>query len=501
MNCIATRLLTLGVVLACSATELPAGESAAANSVTHEALAVDTPFQTNLLVRDSGIEGPVVLLTGGMHGNEPAGAAAAEQISEWPLQRGMLICVPRTNVPALTAAKRYTPDVPESDRNLNRNFKVTDDNDEVQLQGPMAPHLWKLVEQFEPDWVIDLHEGYDFGRINKKSVGSSVIADRSESTRELAQRMIESVDKEIDEADKKFMLRGPPVAGSLTRAAFESRNIPVMILETTFKNQSLAKRCRQHRIMVATFLHELDMVADTTIAEQFVTDAEADKLNVALFDDAGVGGSGIPSLQKLWGDEQDVTVDRVCGADIRAGVLDQFDIVCCSGGSGSAQSRSLQDTGRENIRSFVDNGGQYVGICAGSYLACSGFSWGLGILDAKTKSNKWRRGRATLEMSLTDDGRSVFSTTQSDMPVLYANGPIIEPHHQPQIPDYVTLATFASEVSRNGTPEGIMVNSPAIVKGAFGSGTVYCFSPHPEQTADTDIIIEHLLKRFRTDEQ
>ena len=466
------------------------------NTVTREILAVGTAFETELIVRDSGTDGPVVLMTGGMHGNEPAGAAAARQIAEWP-SKGMLVCIPRTNPPALDVSKRYTPDVADGEKNLNRNFVVKSDG--VETRGQMAPHLWKLVEQFEPDWVLDLHEGYDFGRINDDSVGSSVIADRTESTREIARKMIEAVDKEIDEADKKFMLRGPPIAGSLTRAAIDSRGLPAMILETTFKSQSLAKRCRQHRLMVAHFMYGIGMIESVDLVDHFVPASEADQFNIAMYDDGGVSGRAFPALQRLWGKQDSVTIDRVCGADIRAGVLNQFDIICCSGGSGSAQSRSLQDTGRQEVSEFVNDGGHYVGICAGSYLACSGFSWGLGILDAKTKSNHWRRGRATLEMRLTDDGSQQFPRLSRDLPVLYANGPIIEPHNQPEIPDFVTLAIFADEVADNESPEGIMVGSPAIVRSTFGKGTVVCISPHPEQTPETDIIVRQLLKQLQSE--
>ena len=42
------------------------------------------PWQTPCHIKDSGVDGPTVLITGGIHGNEPAGARAAEQIRHWP---------------------------------------------------------------------------------------------------------------------------------------------------------------------------------------------------------------------------------------------------------------------------------------------------------------------------------------------------------------------------------------------------------------------------------
>ena len=54
------------------------------------------------------------MITGGVHGDEPAGAAAAEQIRHWTIRRGTLIVVPRANPPALAAKTRL---IPESKRN------------------------------------------------------------------------------------------------------------------------------------------------------------------------------------------------------------------------------------------------------------------------------------------------------------------------------------------------------------------------------------------------
>lgn len=35
------------------------------------------PWQTPVFVNDSGVDGPTVIVTGGVHGNEPSGAASA----------------------------------------------------------------------------------------------------------------------------------------------------------------------------------------------------------------------------------------------------------------------------------------------------------------------------------------------------------------------------------------------------------------------------------------
>ena len=43
-------------------------------------LGLGKTWETPIYVNDSGRSGPTVIVTGGVHGNEPAGASAAEQI-------------------------------------------------------------------------------------------------------------------------------------------------------------------------------------------------------------------------------------------------------------------------------------------------------------------------------------------------------------------------------------------------------------------------------------
>ena len=131
------------------------------------------PFATPFFVRDSGVAGPTVMIVGGVHGDEPAGAMAADQIRHWPVVRGKLILVPRANVAALTAGKRLTPGLETSLANLNRNFPKTGAADAAQ--GELAAGLWSLVRQQKPDWLVDLHEGADFRGENTNRVGSSLI--------------------------------------------------------------------------------------------------------------------------------------------------------------------------------------------------------------------------------------------------------------------------------------------------------------------------------------
>lgn len=165
------------------------------------------------------------------------------------------------------------------------------------------------------------------------------------------------------------------------------------------------------------------------------------------------------------------------------------DVVVFPGGSGSGQSKGLGEAGLKNVREFVNNGGGYVGICAGAYLACSNFSWGLGILNAGTVSSKWMRGQAMLDLEATNDAPPVLGEVKGLFKVRYNNGPIIKPWTRADLPAYTTLTLFRSEIAKNGSPEGVQVNSPAQAIAPFGKGRVFISSPHPENTPGLEFLI------------
>ena len=203
-------------------------------------LAAGTQWETPYHVIEGSQPGPTVFLAGGLHGNEPAGARAAEQIRHWPIGRGKLIVLPKANWTALKAGIRFVPNSSRELRDLNRNFPKTDEKNEAK--GALATEIWQLAKQNKPDWLLDLHEGSDFHQINKKSVGSSVIPTKGKGVEEAVTKALAAVNATIDDPKKKLVRLRYPVNGSLARAAHEKLGARSMILETTIKDQPLSKR-------------------------------------------------------------------------------------------------------------------------------------------------------------------------------------------------------------------------------------------------------------------
>lgn len=213
--------------------------------------------------------------------------------------------------------------------------------------------------------------------------------------------------------------------------------------------------------------------------------AENPVIKVAVYDDKGATGKGIPCVAEIAGKTADLKITRMKGAEIAAGGLKGYDLVMFTGGSGSAEAGGLGEKGREEVRAFVREGGGYVGICAGAYLACSGFEWGVGVLNARTVSPKWRRGQGEVLIS-----GEAFGEKLTDRGVRYSNGPIIKADARKDLPEFETLVSFRTELAENDAPVGVMTGAPAMVRSTYGLGRVFTSSPHPEQTAGLETLVE-----------
>ncbi len=212
-------------------------------------------WATAVYVQEGKEPGPTVLVVGGMHGDEPAGARAAGEIAQWPIARGKLVVLPRANEAALKARRRLSPE--GDDRDLNRDFPQSAGE---EAQGDLAKAIWQFAAALKPDWLLDLHESHGFRQQLKSSNGSTIIRDTQRATRTKAQAMLDAVNATIEEADHKFVILRGPVKGGIARAASDLLGTHAVILETTTTKQPLDLRVRQHQLMVRWLLDDLKML-------------------------------------------------------------------------------------------------------------------------------------------------------------------------------------------------------------------------------------------------
>jgi len=224
-------------------------------------------------------------------------------------------------------------------------------------------------------------------------------------------------------------------------------------------------------------------------------------IRVAIYSDAGASKRGpddvTACLAKAAGR---FAVTRVTAEQIRSGALSKADVLVQGGGSGSGQANALGPEGREKIRAFVEQGGGYVGICAGAYLATTDYTWSLGILNAKVLDRKhWNRGSGQVSLAITDAGRQRLGLSDDVVQCLYYQGPLLAPGEK-DLPAFRSLATYASEIAKNGAPEGVMKGTTAAAEATFGKGRVIAISPHPERSNGLDGVIRRSIAWTAGDE-
>jgi phosphoribosylformylglycinamidine (FGAM) synthase-like amidotransferase family enzyme len=230
----------------------------------------------------------------------------------------------------------------------------------------------------------------------------------------------------------------------------------------------------------------------------FAADDVARPIRVAVYQGPGAGPSranlitvlgaakGTPALQ----------ISHLSPAEIRRGKLKDFDVLIHPGGSGGGQGRALEAPGREEVREFVRNGGGFIGICAGAYLATDDYEWSLGLIEARAIDRKhWARGKGTVEVELSPAAKEFFGTGAAPIAIHYAQGPLLGRREwdNPLAPEYESLALYRTGIAEKGAPEGIMPGTSAIVRANFAQGRVFVFSPHPEMTDGLGFMLERAV--------
>ncbi len=221
----------------------------------------------------------------------------------------------------------------------------------------------------------------------------------------------------------------------------------------------------------------------------------SDAIYAALYDAGGTGSKGPVALEKDLAQMENVVVRRIGVPEVTAGALEKFDIIIVPGGSASKQAHTLGTDGCRAITDFVKSGGGYLGLCAGAYLASNNYTWSLRIIDAQVIDRQhWKRGTGRVKIELTSEGRRLFTEKPGMIDIRYANGPLLAPDEDPNIPDFRVLAHFRTEINKNDAPEGVMKDTPAIIAGRFGKGRVFCSSPHPEYTEGLEPLVHKAVR-------
>jgi putative intracellular protease/amidase len=222
--------------------------------------------------------------------------------------------------------------------------------------------------------------------------------------------------------------------------------------------------------------------------------ASAAPIRVAVYEDEGSVRAAAFFDENVGIDKAHFVLTHVTAKQIRNGVLKDYDVVIQGGGGSRAQADALQPAGRDAIREFVRNGGGYLGVCAGAYLAASDKDYQLGILNARVLDREhWARGRGDVVLDFSKTGQQELKFPHDKATVLYHQGPLLAPDNKADLPAYTPVALFETEVAEKGAPHGVMQGTTAMASGIFGKGRVFVISPHPEQTPGLDGLVRQAV--------
>lgn len=199
-------------------------------------------------------------------------------------------------------------------------------------------------------------------------------------------------------------------------------------------------------------------------------------IRIGLFTGTGAHQGAVEVASEFLRSLDNVEFTKLTTSNILKGKLGELDVVLFPGGSGSRQGKTLGGTGREMVREFVRNGGGYIGICAGSYLASQGDDSKLKLVNFYNKTGgNWKRGNKDVLAEADVRGQPV------QFKIHFENGPIFNPTNEPGIPQYVPLGIYLEETysTKNNTHKGEMVGTPVAVASSYGDGRVLLFSPNP----------------------
>lgn len=225
--------------------------------------------------------------------------------------------------------------------------------------------------------------------------------------------------------------------------------------------------------------------------------------SIFVYNDYGVSESSVKHLydclKKVY--ENDSTrIEFINGKQIQEGKLfDDGDVksklVCLGGGFDLGYLQSLSDTGCEQIRQFVQTGGNYLGICAGAYFACDRIEFDLnGPLEVKgARRLKFFNGLAKgpinrlFKYNSDDFAKAIRVNLSDEMSRIahkrdyyfYCNGGCMFVADEPDEPNFNVIARYSAD----SNDEQLITDCNdrlAIVECSVGSGKCLLSGVHFE---------------------
>ena len=203
------------------------------------------------------------------------------------------------------------------------------------------------------------------------------------------------------------------------------------------------------------------------------------ELKAVLYVDAGASGNGVHHWAELLKYSPGIKLYMMTAKDIQDGKLSGMDLILLPGGYAPAQYKALTEKGAKEIRKFVENGGAYVGTCAGLASVLNDPNRLKLLPFHRLKGTGGKYG--TLAVEINEKGAKLLNVKPGKVLVRYAGGPIPTPGAKAnKVSTGEVLAVYKNTVSYVDKPHGNFFNEAAAIYGIFGKGKVIATGFHPE---------------------
>jgi len=179
--------------------------------------------------------------------------------------------------------------------------------------------------------------------------------------------------------------------------------------------------------------------------------------------------------------------------------LKEYDCIILPGGSGSKICNALGQSGMDELKKYIEQGGNLLGVCAGAYAMSSGYDWSMSLINYELIDKKnAHRGEANLTFSITETGKKILKIKETELTdIYYHNGPVWKIFDTLGKNTSKVLALFKGDICAEGGTAGQASGTPAIIYDDFGIGKVVAISPHFEKSKGHEYVISRVI-RFLT---
>lgn len=225
-------------------------------------------------------------------------------------------------------------------------------------------------------------------------------------------------------------------------------------------------------------------------------DGECSK-RTAIYSGRGVKGKTLCYWQNLYKQHDLGRLDILYSHLFSAETLAKYDLLILPGGDSKEICYGFGDYGKCVVRSYLENGGNMLGVCAGAYATTHQINTYLGVSPFVIADyDHTHRGETLLNMSFTKKGQELFGVTDGNIvPIIYHNGPTVVESSANKCSALEILATYDEELMLRDCIN-VMKDSPAAWMNKYGNGWVYAVGPHIERTEGKEYIMANFIKKI-----